>query len=171
MQGEVEILVKKWHVVPLELIPTVVATEPSAPASLQRTLYLYRNLVGNIWTRNKRRIKRGNLYIPTRTHTHTRRFNRMFIGPCIIEELKTNFMSLVVFISLIFAQHVSNNNISIFRSLRLWWWLTTSVILFSFRCVLGVAAGDAWWYPFCSLKHYCSVCVVCGDIKWHQVGF
>ena len=48
--------------------------------------------------------------------------NRMFIGPCIIvivEELKTNLMSLVVFISLIFAQHVSNINKSIFRSLRL----------------------------------------------------
>ena len=40
---------------------------------------------------------------------------------------------------------------------------TTSVILFSFRCVLGFAADDAWWYPFCRLKHYCSVCVVCGD--------
>jgi len=39
-------------------------------------------------------------------------------------------MSLVVFISLIFAQQVSNINMSIFRSLRLWWWLTTSVILF-----------------------------------------
>ena len=46
----------------------------------------------------------------------------MFIGPCItviVEELKTNLMSLVVFISLIFAQHVSNINMSIFRSLRL----------------------------------------------------
>ena len=83
--------------------------------------------------------------------------NRMFIGPCIIaivEELKTNLMSLVVFISLIFAQHVSNINMSIFRSLRLWWWIITSVILFSIRCVLGFAAGDAWWCPFCRLKHY-----------------
>jgi len=34
-------------------------------------------------------------------------------------------MSLIVFIS-----HVSNINMSIFRSLRLWWWITTSVILF-----------------------------------------
>ena len=81
--------------------------------------------------------------------------NRMFIGPCIIVivELKTNLMSLVVFISLIFAQHVSNINMSIFRSLRLWWWITTSVILFSIRCVMGFAAGDAWWCPFCRLKH------------------
>ena len=41
--------------------------------------------------------------------------HRMFIGPCIIvivEELKTNLMSLVVFISLIFAQHASNINMS-----------------------------------------------------------
>jgi len=68
-----------------------------------------------------------------------------------VEELKTNLMPLVVFISLIFAQHVSDINMSIFRSLRLWWWLTTSVILFSFLCVLGFAAGDAWWYPFCRL--------------------
>jgi len=35
-----------------------------------------------------------------------------------LEELKTNLMSLVVFISLIFAQHVSNINMSIFRSLN-----------------------------------------------------
>ena len=74
----------------------------------------------------------------------------MFIGPCnivIAEELKTNLMSLVVFISIIFAHHVSNINMSIFSSLRLWWWITTSVILFSVRCVLGFAAGDAWWCP------------------------
>ena len=25
--------------------------------------------------------------------------------------------------------------------------------LFSYRCVLGFAAGDAWWCPFCRLKH------------------
>jgi len=78
----------------------------------------------------------------------------MFIGPYIIvivEELKTNLMSIIVFISLIFAQHVSNINMSIFRILRLWWWITTSVILFSYRCVLGFAAGDTWWCPFCRL--------------------
>jgi hypothetical protein len=70
-----EIPVKNWHVIPLELTATVMATETSAPASLQQTLCLYRNLVGNIWTKNNRRMKRGNLYIHTRTHTHTRRFN------------------------------------------------------------------------------------------------
>jgi hypothetical protein len=37
---------------------------------------------------------------------------------------------------LLCAQHVSDINISIFRSLRLCWWITTSVVLFSVRCVL-----------------------------------
>ena len=63
----------------------------------------------------------------------------MFIGPCIIaivEECKTNLMSLVILFHLLCAQHVSDINISIFRSLRLCWWVTTSVVLFSVRCVL-----------------------------------
>ena len=37
---------------------------------------------------------------------------------------------------LLCAQHVSDINISIFRSLRLCWWVTTSVVFFSVRCVL-----------------------------------
>ena len=63
----------------------------------------------------------------------------MFIGPCIIatvDEWKTNLMSLAVLFHLLCAQHVSGINISIFRSSRLCWWITTSVILFSVRCVL-----------------------------------
>ena len=46
----------------------------------------------------------------------------MFIGPCIIaivDEWKTNLMSLVILFHLLCAQHVSDINISIFRSLRL----------------------------------------------------
>ena len=63
----------------------------------------------------------------------------MFIGPCIIaivDEWKTNFMSLAILFHLLCTQHVSDINISIFRSLRLCWWITTSVVLFSVRCVL-----------------------------------
>ena len=63
----------------------------------------------------------------------------MFIGPCIIaivDECKTNLMSLAILFHLLCAQHVSDINMSIFRSLRLCWWITTSVVLFSFRCVL-----------------------------------
>ena len=65
--------------------------------------------------------------------------NLMFIGPCIIaivDEWKTNFMSLAILFHLLCAQHVSDINISIFRSLRLCWWITTSVVLFSVCCVL-----------------------------------
>ena len=53
----------------------------------------------------------------------------------IVEEWKTNLMSLDILFHLLRAQHVSDINISIFRSLRLSWWITTSV-LFSVRCVL-----------------------------------
>ena len=63
----------------------------------------------------------------------------MFIGPCIIaivDEWKTNLMSLAILFQLLCTQHVSDINISIFRSLRLCWWITTSVVLFSVRCVL-----------------------------------
>ena len=53
-----------------------------------------------------------------------------------VDEWKTNLMSLAILFPLLCAQHVSDINISIFRSLRLCWWITTSVVLFSVRCVL-----------------------------------
>ena len=58
---------------------------------------------------------------------------RMFIGPCIIpivDEWKTNLMSLAILFHFLSAQHVSDINISVFRSLRLCWWITKSVVLF-----------------------------------------
>jgi len=57
----------------------------------------------------------------------------MFIGPCIIvvvEARKTNLMSLAILFHFLRVQHVSDINISIFRSLRLCCWITTSVVLF-----------------------------------------
>ena len=45
-------------------------------------------------------------------------------------------MSLAILFHLLCAQHVSDINISIFRSLRLCWRVTTSVFLFSVLCVL-----------------------------------
>ena len=59
--------------------------------------------------------------------------NLMFIGPCIIvivEEWKTNLMTLAILFHFLCAQHVSDINISIIRGLRLCWWITTSVVLF-----------------------------------------
>ena len=51
------------------------------------------------------------------------------------EEWKTNLMSLAILFHFLCAQHVSDINISIIRSWRLCWWTTTSVVLFSVRCV------------------------------------
>jgi len=45
-------------------------------------------------------------------------------------------MSLAILFHLLCAQHVSDINISIFRSLRPCWWITASVVLFSVRCVV-----------------------------------
>jgi hypothetical protein len=53
----------------------------------------------------------------------------MFIGPCIIvivEEWKTSLMSLAILFPFLCAQHVSDINVSIIRSLRLCCWITTS---------------------------------------------
>jgi len=55
---------------------------------------------------------------------------------------------LLYLLHLIFAQHISNINMSIFRSLRLYWRFTTSVTLFCDCCVLGFAADDVWKCPF-----------------------
>ena len=71
----------------------------------------------------------------------------MFIGPCIIvivEERKTNLMSLAILFHFLCAQHVSDINISIIRSLRLCCWITTSVVLFSVRCMLEIWCGCFW---------------------------
>ena len=63
----------------------------------------------------------------------------MFLGPCfiaIVDEWKNNLLTLAILFHLLCAQHVSDVNISIIRNLRLCWWITTSVVLFSVRCVL-----------------------------------
>ena len=71
-------------------------------------------------------------------------YNLMFIGSCIIvivEEKKTNLMSLAILFHFLCAQHVSDINISIIRSLRLFCWITTLVVLFLARCVLEFRCG------------------------------
>ena len=59
----------------------------------------------------------------------------------IVKEWKTNLMSPAILFHFLCAQHVSDINISIIRSLRLCWWITTSVVFFSARCVLEL------WLP------------------------
>ena len=60
---------------------------------------------------------------------------------CKLSKLLTNgrptWCHLLFYFTYYALKHVSNINISIFRSLRLCWWITTSVVLFSVRCVLG----------------------------------
>jgi len=53
-------------------------------------------------------------------------------------------MSLAILFHFLCTQHISDINISIIRSLRLCYLITTSVVLFSVRCVLGILCGWVW---------------------------
>ena len=50
-------------------------------------------------------------------------------------------MSLAILFHFLCTQHVSDINISIIRNLRLFWWITTLVVLFLVRCVLEFRCG------------------------------
>ena len=76
--------------------------------------------------------------------------NLVFIGPVVIvivEEWRTNLMSLAILFHFLCTQHVSDINIPIIRSLRLCCWITTLVVLFSVRCVLEIWCGWVWVVP------------------------
>jgi len=53
-------------------------------------------------------------------------------------------MSLAILFRFLCTQHVSDINIPIIRSLRLCCWITSSVVLFSVRCVLEIWCGWVW---------------------------
>ena len=65
----------------------------------------------------------------------------------IVKEWKTNLMSLAILFYFLCTQHVSNINTSIIRSLQLCCWITTSVVLFSVRCVLEIWCYWVWVVP------------------------
>ena len=50
-------------------------------------------------------------------------------------------MSLAILFHFLYVQHVSDINISIIRSLRLFCWITTLIVLFLVRCVLEICAS------------------------------
>jgi len=50
-------------------------------------------------------------------------------------------MSLAILFHFLRAQHVSDINVPIIRSLRLFCWITTLVVLFLVRCVLEFLCG------------------------------
>ena len=62
----------------------------------------------------------------------------------LVEEWKTNLISLAILFHFLRAQHVSDINVSNIRSLRPRCWITTSVVLFSVRCVLEIWCGWFW---------------------------
>ena len=84
----------------------------------------------------------------------------MFIGPCIIvivEEWKTNLMSLVILFHVILfhflcAQHVSDINISIIRGLRLLMNYHIGRLVLSSLCAGAFGVAGFWWCSFCRLK-------------------
>jgi len=72
-------------------------------------------------------------------------------------------MSLAILFHYLCAQHVSNINISIIRSLRLCCWISTSVVLFSVRCVLVLGGVRfASWSTSCDSTKQC-------EVEWGEV--
>ena len=57
-------------------------------------------------------------------------------------------MSLAILFHFLCVQHVSDINISIIRSLRLFCWITTLVVLFLVRCVLEFWCGFGLGWSF-----------------------
>ena len=81
----------------------------------------------------KRRVKEN-------AYPNQKRTGKYYYGDnmslVLVEEKKTNLMSLAILFHFLCAQHVSDINISIIRILRLFFWITTLVVLFLVRCVL-----------------------------------
>ena len=71
-------------------------------------------------------------------------------------------MSLSILFHFLCAQHVSDINISIIRSVRLFCWITTLVVLFLVRCVLEIRCG--WVGVVSVLQAEAQQCV--GDSVW-----
>ena len=64
-------------------------------------------------------------------------------------------MSLAILFHFLCAQHISDINISIIRSLRLFCWITTLIVLFLVRCVLEFRCG---WVGVVSVLQAASAC-------------
>jgi len=83
----------------------------------------------------------------------------ILIGPCIIvivENKRPTWCHLLFLFHFLCAQHVSDNNMSIIRSLRLFCWITTLVVLFLVR-----------WTYYCPkhVEHIRSEIKIASDIK------
>jgi len=75
-------------------------------------------------------------------------------------------MSVAILFHFLCAQHVSDINISIIRSLRLFCWITTLVVLFLVRCVLGFRCG---WVGVVSVLHAAACNTDTTQTQPHQI--
>ena len=101
---------------------------------------------------NYRRILQNHIFTNTeRKYVMLLPFERRMFA--LVEEWKTNLMSLAILFHFLYAQHVSDINTSIFRSLRLCCWITTSVVLF---------CKDVWFSVSVNLR--CMVACVWCDV-------
>ena len=66
-------------------------------------------------------------------------------------------MSLAVSFHFLCAQHVSDINISIIRSLRLFCWITTLVVCSWFDVYWCFGVAGLGWYPCSRLRHHFSL--------------
>jgi len=79
-------------------------------------------------------------------------------------------MSLAILFHFLCAQHVSDINIAIIRSLRLCSWNTTFVDLFLVRCVLEIWCGWFEQYPYWRLQPAIRIHETCwAHKKWNKI--
>jgi len=101
----------------------------------------------------------------------------IYIGPCIIvivENKRPTWCHLLFLFHFLCAQHVSDINISIIRSLRLFCWVTTLVVCSWFDVCWCFSVVGLEWYPCCRLQPAMSETCWAHkkwnkNSKWHQV--
>jgi len=86
------------------------------------------------------------------------------IADC-LPQCNCNSMLLAILFYFLYAQHVSDINISIIRSLRLFCWITTLVVLFLVRCVLEIRCG---WFGVVSVlqAEACNTDILMSETRW-----
>ena len=82
--------------------------------------------------------------------------NLIFIGPCITvidENKRPTWCHLLLLFHFLCAQHVSDFNVSVIRSLQLICWITTLVVCSWFDVCWCFGVVGLAWYPCCRLQY------------------
>ena len=74
----------------------------------------------------------------------------------IVENKSPTWCHLLFLFHFLWAQNVSDINISIIRSLRLFCWVTTLIVCSWFDVCWSFGVVGLEWYPCCRLKHNCN---------------